>query len=68
MENIKIVIFVLLRILKMKRKNKLNDNIKFSEDLSNDLENIIIQLKEIFEKMNKNKEKLKSKIQKYLQN
>ena len=43
---------------------KLKDNIKFLEELSNNIQQSIKDLKVIFEKMNKNKEELKLNIQK----
>ena len=45
------------------KKNKLKENIKCLEDLSNTLEQTIHELKNIFEKINENKEELKLKIQ-----
>ena len=49
-------------IIKVK-KNKLNENIKYLEDLSNNLENLLNELKILFDKINKRKEELKLKIQ-----
>ena len=49
--------------IKNNKKNKLNENIKFLEDLSSKLEDSIKELKSIFEIINENKEKLKMQIQ-----
>jgi hypothetical protein len=49
--------------IKDKKKNKLDENIKFLEELSTKLEDSINQLKQIFEKINENKEILKKQIQ-----
>ena len=49
-------------IIKVK-KNKLNENIKYLEDLSNNLENLLNELKILFDKINKRKEELKLEIQ-----
>ena len=49
--------------IKNEKKNKLKDNIKLLENLSNTLEESINELKKIFEKINENKEKIKLKIQ-----
>ena len=46
------------------KKNKLNENIKCLEDLSNNLIQFTKDLKEVMEKINENKESLKLKIQK----
>ena len=45
-------------------KNKLNDNIKLLEDLSNFLEKSINELRKIFDNFSQNKENVKYKIQK----
>ena len=50
--------------IKDEKKNKLKDNIKYLEDLSKTLEQSINKLKEIYEKISKNKEDLKLNIQK----
>ena len=50
--------------VKDEMKNKLNNNIKLLEELSNSLEKSINELKTIFDNINQNKETLKSKIQK----
>ena len=55
-------IFYINKIKNIK-KNKLNENIKFLEDLSSKLEDSIKELKIIFEKINENKEKIKMQIQ-----
>ena len=50
--------------ISLEKKNKLSENIKMLEDLSqNNLENSINQLKTIYQKFEKNKEELKLKIQ-----
>ena len=49
--------------IKDEKKNKLNDNIKYLDDLSKNLENSINDLKIIFKKFNENKEKLKLDVQ-----
>ena len=54
----------LIKDIKDEKKEKLNANIKILEDLSNNLNKSIDELKIIFEKMNKNKEDLQLKIQK----
>ena len=50
--------------IKEEKKNKLNENIKYLQDLSNNLENTINELKTIFEKINKSKEEQKLYVQK----
>ena len=50
--------------IKEEKKNKLNENIKNLQELSNILDESINKLKIIFEKINENKEDLKLKIQK----
>ena len=50
--------------IKDEKKNKLNQNIKFLEDFSKNLQQLINELKEIFRKICENKESLKLKIQK----
>ena len=50
--------------IKEEKKNKLNENIKYLENLSVNLENSINELKMMFEKINESKEELKLKIQK----
>ena len=50
--------------IKEEKKNKLNDNIKYLEDLSNNLNNSIKEIKILFDKINERKEKLKLDIQK----
>jgi len=50
--------------IKDEKKSKLKENIKFLEDLSKNLQQIINELKEIFEKICENKESLKLQIQK----
>ena len=58
----------LIKNIKDEKKNKLNENIKYLEDLSIKLEDSIKELKIMFEKINENKEKLKLKIQKIFTN
>ena len=48
----------------MKKKAKLKENIQYLENLSNNLDNSIIKLKALYEKINEQKEELKEKIQK----
>ena len=50
--------------IKEEKKQNLNKNIKILEELTNNLENTIIHLKQICEKMNKDREELKLAIQK----
>ena len=50
--------------IKNVKMNKMKENLKYLEELSNSLQQSIIQLKILFEKINENKEELKSKIQK----
>jgi len=45
------------------KKNKIKDNIKYLEDLSNNLDNSIEELKIVYNKINERKEELKTKIQ-----
>ena len=49
--------------IKEEKKNKLKDNIKYLEDLSNNLNNSIKELREFFDKIEERKEELKTKIQ-----
>ena len=53
-----------IKNIKEEKKNKLNENIKYLQDLSNNLENTINELKTIFENINKSKEELKLYVQK----
>ena len=46
------------------KKLKLNENIKYLENLSNNLESYIKELKHLYEEMDKKKDELKMKIQK----
>ena len=57
-----------IKNIKNEKKNNLNKNIKYLEDLSNKLDDSIKELKIIFEKISKNKEELKLKIQKIFTN
>ena len=50
-----------LKEIKDEKKNKLKENMKCLEDLSNNLESTINELKILFEKINENKEELKIK-------
>ena len=54
----------LLEDIKNDKINKLNDNIIYLEELSKTLQESVIKIKEIYEKINENKEELKLKIQK----
>ena len=54
----------LLKDIKEEKKVKLDENIKYLDNISKPLEDLINQLKSLFEKINKNKEELKIKIQK----
>ena len=58
----------MIKNIKDEKKNKLNENIKYLEDLSIKLEDSIKELKIMFEKINKSKEELKLKIQKIFTN
>ena len=53
--------------IKDEKKNKLKENIKALEDLSNSFNNIFKELKENFENVEKSKEDLKLKFKKLLQ-
>ena len=53
-----------IKSIKDEKKNKLKENIKILEDLSNSFNNIFKEMKEIFENVVKNKEDLKLKVQK----
>ena len=53
-----------IKKIKEEKKNKLNENIKYLQDLSKNLENNINELKTIFENINKTKEELKLYTQK----
>ena len=50
--------------IKEEKKNKLKENIKLLEELSNTLDESIDKIKNIYDKINKDKEELKLKIQK----
>jgi len=50
--------------IKQSKKDKLKENIKYLEDLSNTFQQSIDELKQIYEKINNNKEELKMNIQK----
>ena len=54
----------LLEDIKNDKINKLNDNIKYLEELSKTFQESIIKIKEISEKISQNKEELKKNIQK----
>ena len=49
--------------IKEEKKNKLKENIKYIENLSQNFENTIQELKLLFDKIDEKKEKLKSEIQ-----
>ena len=53
----------IIQDIKEEKKNKLKDNIKYLENLSNNLINSIKELKELFDKIEERKEDLKTKIQ-----
>ena len=53
-----------IKKIKNKKKSKLVENIKYLKEMSNTIDKSINELKTIFEKLNKNKEKLKEDIQK----
>ena len=57
-----------IKDIKNEKKSKLKENIKCLEDLSNSFELSINELKKLFDKINKNKEELKLKIQKIFTN
>ena len=54
--------------IKNEKQNNLKENIKLLENLSNNLEQLINDLKNIFIKMNENKDELKAEIQKIFTN
>ena len=54
----------LIEDIKEEKKEKIQSNIKYLEELSNTLKDSIDNLKVIFEKITKNKEELKVNIQK----
>ena len=58
----------LLTDIKREKIDKLNENINYLQNLSKTLEESINQIKEIFEKINTDKEELKLKIQKIFTN
>ena len=51
-----------IKEIKEEKKNKLNENLKNLEEYSKNIEGSIKELKNIFEKMNENKEEIKLKI------
>ena len=57
-----------IKDIKDEKKNKLKENIKSLEDLSNSLKLSIDELKKLFDEINENKEQLKLKIQKIFTN
>lgn len=59
-----IATYVLLKIFKMKKNEKLNENIKTLENLSKDLPNSLEEIKKTFEKISEYKDKLKLNVQK----
>ena len=50
-------------MFKEEKKNKLKENIKYLEEISNNIETSLNKIKEIIEKANKKKEEMKIKIQ-----
>ena len=52
----------LIEEIKDEKKNKLNENIKYLEDFSEKIDNLINELKALFKKINESKEELKLKI------
>ena len=52
-----------IKDIKEEKKNKLKENIKYIEDLSKNLDNSIHELKLLFDKIDEQKDKLKSEIQ-----
>ena len=58
----------LIEDIKLEKKNKLDENIKNLEELSNSLDNSVNKLKEIIDKINELKDNLKIKIQKVFTN
>ena len=53
-----------IKEIEEEKRNKLKDNIKILDNLSNNLDESINELKKIFEKINEEKENMKIKIQK----
>ena len=53
----------ILQDIKEEKKNKLNDNIKYLEDLSKNMNDSIKELKVLFDKIETEKDELKTKIQ-----
>lgn len=53
----------LLDDIKDKKKNKIEENIKYLKELSNTLKKSLTELRLVFEKMNESKENIKGKIQ-----
>ena len=53
----------ILQDIKEEKKNKLKDNIKFLEDLSNNLNDSIKEFKSLYVQIDKRKEEIKTKIQ-----
>ena len=53
-----------IKKIRNKKKSKLEENLKYLEELSKNIEQLINELKILFEKINENKEKLKLDIQK----
>jgi len=54
----------LIEDIKEEKKEKLNENLKNLEDLSNNIQQSIVELKKLFEKINLDKEEIKLTIQK----
>ena len=57
-----------IKEIKEEKLNKLNENLKYLEDLSKSLELSINELKKLFNEINENKEQMKIKIQKIFTN
>ena len=68
MDNINIAEYAFLKKCKKKKMKNLKKNIDFLNELSQNIDNSIKQLKAFFEKINNNKEELKLKIQKIFTN
>ena len=51
-----------IKEIKEEKKNKLNENVKYLEEISKNISESINQLKEIYEKINESKEEMKLKI------
>ena len=56
----------LIEDIENEKKNQLKDNIKLLEDLSDNLQQSINEIKIVIEKIDENKEELKKKYTKYI--